>query len=59
MDEVIVEQAMFQLIDGAPSLCCQLFEPDPDQERIADVITRQDAPLIKALALPLQQSGDP
>src|SRR5512144_3350640 len=38
MDEVIVEQAMFQLIDGPPRLCRQLIEPDPDEERTTDMI---------------------
>src|SRR5512144_2384397 len=38
MDEVIVEQAMFQLIEGPPRLCRQLIEPDPDEERTTDMI---------------------
>lgn len=38
LGEVVVKQAIFQLIDGLPGLEGEFFQPDPDQERTADMI---------------------
>ncbi len=38
LDEVIIEQTLFELTDGAPGFCGHLFGPDPDQKGTSDVI---------------------
>ena len=38
MNEVVIQQTMFELIDGAARLRRQFFEPNPDQKGTTDVI---------------------
>lgn len=40
LDQVLIQQALLELIDGVTGLDGQVFEPapDPDQRRTADVV---------------------
>ena len=38
LNEVIIQQPVFELIHRAASMCRQCFEPDPHQKSTADVI---------------------
>jgi hypothetical protein len=38
LDEVVIQQALLELIDGATGLGRQVLESDPNQEGTADVV---------------------
>lgn len=50
LNEIIIQQPVFELVHRAACLRRQLFEPDPDQQSAADVIAL-DARLATLTAL--------